>query len=1071
MPNLKIFARRKSGNPLEDLSPDTQPSGTSSFRVLERPTRAAAHVYDGTPQKPVSSGKSFQSPLQQLRGKSADDLRTGLNRLVDGRQLLAANEALKRDRGSAGTTNSGSSGYYESSSASARHSSSSTLPSSVDQERERERDNEELYQRKPAFTQMKQLVSADADQPLPPPPSFKSRAGRAFSFGQKQNRNPAVPQDAPLPPQPYNVYEPSKGLPSGPASPSSLHRDRAMTSSSYASTAKPPPASQDQDFSLGSSNFGDDFGNMFAGIGKPAARSREELALPPAPGGFHRTASAAHALYHLGDHANIKQESEPMFPPRALSRQALTPSPGPRNARENGNTFYSQNDRNSQEGLMSSSALSSPRLIDEGPSPPARNSGIAPAFMGRGKPGYSLVTGRGSPALERTSSDSLTSYTSEPEKDKTRGYSKVQGPAYDDGPNRGVQLHDTLPNRPVPPVHKNPMQTASTLHATPQATAGASRLGAISPTSDGGSSLFAESSNATPKATKLVMHDLYEGGALFDSSPQGPPSRAIRPGHQRTESGTPRKMTKAQFEALQRSGPNSLEASEDEKHEEDDEDDEDESERTEQIRRQRKKQQANMAVYRQQMKKVTGGGPSDLAPVRPSMDRATNSAPPAAGGIFHLGGMGGTPPSASVRGKPSDDEDDEVPLGILQAHGFPGTGRPPTSMGENDPRRMSSAGSVVNGGAGQGNLPPFARRLPADPYFGSSLVNQSNRESLAFSSAQSNYGGTQQMQPGAGNVGGLVGVIASEERAKASRRGSPNPATGQYGMPVPGQMPQMPRTMSMGSMVNPQVYTPSGYAPGMPPMPMMPGMMPGMMQGQDPNQAAQMQNFMAMQMQLMQNVLAMQQQHMGQTPQGQAPAQDYLGVPLASERPMSMASHTPSYQPTSLANTGRANTMMGPPPSWNYQQNGLRPGSAMPASTYAPSGYNVGGPGPGYTPSIAPSERSNVGMPSRYRPVNTAVDPATGRSNSMTSSMTLQGFTNQQRRPESRQGQLKSTIRIIDKPKGSPKVNTQAVNGDEEEDDGWADMAKKRKEKKFSWRRKDNTASEPTVSDLYEGLN
>ena len=1076
MPNLKLFKRRSSGsNALDSGSPIEPPPGGSSFRVLERPERASTS-FNGPPSQPVKSGRTFQSPLNALRGKSADDLGLSVNRSVDGKALLGVNEALKRDRGSGGTTNSGSSGYYESSSASARHSSSSTLPSSVDQEREQE--NDELYPRKVRSTPMYQQMSANAnDGPLPPPPSFKSRAARTFSFGQKHTRSPSVQQDAsPLPiPATNGAYQ-------GYNEPHSPQRDRSTTASSYASTAKPPD--REQDFSLGVTNFGDDFGNNFSNMfSSSPSRSREELGMPPAPGGFHRTVRVPTEPHRY--EADISQESEPMYPPRALSRQAVTPSPnGYRNARDNAASPYSLEGRDSQDGLMSSSALSSPRLFDDGPPVPSHNSGIAPAFLGKSKSGYSLVPERNtSPGLERTSSESTNDYASDQEKNEEQGYNNRQT-QLDDGERWGRKVDLRAPqnqylgasgsNKSI--MTTNSAGTDRTLRAPTQAAAGASRAGAISPASEEGGSIFGtESISTTPRAAKLSVRGLQDE-SLFDSSPQGPPSRAVRPGHSRTESGTPRKMTKAQFELLQRSGDNSQDHSEDEAHAEDDYDDADDAERAKQAARIRRKQEATMAVYRQKMKKSTAGGPADLpAAARPPIDRASASAP-----IMHLGGIGGTPPADAIRGKDINDEDEDVPLGVLQAHGFPGSGRPPTRMADGE-RRMSLAGSVANGGAGQGNLPPFARRLPQDPYFGSSLVNPANRESLAFSSAQSAYGGTQMQQPQMAHPGGLVGVIASEERAKASRRGSPNPITGGYGMPVPGQMPQMPampRTMSMGSMVAPQVYTPSGYMPGMPPMPQMPGMMPGMpgmpqMMGQD-QPGPQMQQFMQMQMQLMQNMLNMQQQQLGQgTPQPiQQQPQDYLGVPLTGNRPMSMASQAPTFQ-NGLAGQGRAMTMMSPPPSWDMGLNPQRPTSAMP-NTYAPSGLNIGGPGPGYTPSIAPSERSNIGMPSRYRPVATGTEASTGRSQSMTSSMTLQAFTNQQcgqnqnLRPESRQTQSKSTIRLIDKPKGSPKV-TARPSGDEDEDDGWAEMAKKRTEKKFGWRKKDSKAGqEQSLSDLYK---
>ncbi|KAK4542109.1 hypothetical protein LTR36_007140 [Oleoguttula mirabilis] len=1051
MPNIKLFSRRKSSGAALDIAPEpsapTSTPGQSSFRVIERPHKAP-HTFDGrAPRK-----QPFNSPLQQLRGKSAENLGValGANRSVEQIKSLDPNWALKRDRGSGGTTNSGSSGYYDSSAASARHSSSSTLPSSLDQEHEPY--EEELFPRKSATTSMYQSVTADVDAPLPPPPSFKARAVRAISFGQKHQRTGSVPQTS----APSVPTSPVNGAPRVSEQSNSPSRDRSMTNSSDASTAV--PTRLDPELSLGKS-FGDDFGNMFAGFGKN--KSREKLSMPPPPpppvvGAFHRTVHGA--LVPGGDDANTQQESEPMFPPKTHSRQTFTPSPnGLRNARDETSSPYSFDARNSQDGLMSNSALSSPGF-DDGPPVPAHSSAIAPAFLGKSR-GYAAVPDRtSSPGLERTSSDEQMGYQGDQKKEREQGYNNRQT-QLDDGDRwaKKVALRDPQEpssSDPAPSLayRTAPSNAASGRRQPGYATAGASRPAAVSEENEEDDSLFGtESRNATPRAAKLATHNFQEE-PLFDSSPSGPASRAMMPGHNRTEGGTPKKMTKAQFDALQKSGESSLEHSEDDAHLADDHDDEDDVEHMKRITKQRRKQEANMAIYRQQMKKVTGGGPSDLPhTIRPSMGHS-NSAPPG----MHLGGAGGTPPSETIRGKQMDDEDDDVPLGILQAHGFPGGARPPMRLVE-DPsqRKVSVAGSVMGGGAGQGNLPPFARRLPADPYFGSSLVNPANRESLAFSSAQSAYGGAP-AGPQMGHPGGLVGVIAGEERAKAARRGSPNMLTGNYD-PLPSNMPGMPRTMSMGSAMGPQAYGPGGYVPGM----------PMMMPPQDQTQQ-QMQQFMQMQMQFMQNMMAMQQQ-MG-TPQARQPTPDFLGVPGAGH----MGTHAPSLQGP-MPNQGRAMTLMNPPPQWDYSQGPPRPTSAMPAN-YAPSvqGLNVpGGLGPGYTPSIAPSERSNVGMAPRYRPVQTNGDAGTGRSQSMTSSMTLQAFTNSQSSPnlqrvESGQDSQKSTIRIVDKPKGMPKVSSRQVDADEDEDEGWAEMAKKRSEKKFGRRNKDGrVAQEPALGDLY----
>lgn len=822
-----------------------------------------------------------------------------------------------------------------------------------------------------------------------------------------------------------------------------------------------------------------------------------------------------------------KQESEPMYPPRTHSRNALTPSPNPQNlSRNNSNSPYSFDDNSSNDALIHSPARSSPSLPDGGPSGAAGN-GITQAFLGNSKSGYSRVPERyTSPGPERDSQESLSGFMIGKSKEKEPTYPYRQ--AHADDEERWVKKVE-LKDGPLPQLSTSPNRlTVSS--AGKQPVAGPSQAGAISPSSPGSSAL--ESNTTTPRAARKL--NVFSEESMFDSSPNAPPSRAIRPGagHQRTESGTIKKMTKAQFNALQQQNENSAEHSEEEEHSGDDYDDDDEIERAKRMASQRQKQEANMSVYRQQMKKVTGGGPADLpsssaSTVRPPMDQRSSSASVNGGVGLHFGGIGGAPPEATVRGKEDDDDDDDVPLGILQAHGFPSSSRPPTRQGENDlshQRRTSATGSaVIGGGAGQGNLPPFARRLPADPYFGAGLVNQSTRESLALNNSSASVIGMpssapplmMQQQVGqqmpltpsmGGHPGGLVGVIAGEERARAARRGSPNPALLlNQGMPLPSNMnmrPAMPRAMSMGNLPPPSVYSPSGIPP-VPQMPQMgmPGMVPMQMpQQQDPG-SQQMQQFMQMQMQVMQNMLQMQQMQMGQpgtpSPQVQQPQQqqqtgDYLGVNFGNQnRPMSMASQTSNQfgPPPSLANQGRSMTMMNPPAGWGSAANpsGPRPNSAMPgmSSGYAPSvqGLNINGGAAtnGYAPSIAPSERSNVGMPSRYRPVTQNGDAQ--RTQSMTSTLTLQAFQKQQTSPNlpgtpfnAKEVQTpKQTIRIVDRPKGASRV--AARPNDEDEDDGWADMKKSREHKKKSkWSfKKDkstsNTSNEPALSDLYTTLD
>ncbi|WPH03662.1 Hypothetical protein R9X50_00654500 [Acrodontium crateriforme] len=986
---LKNFGRRKSAGNILDGTPDspTTDAPSSSFRVIDRPAKniQSFDTADGRPSGKLSPTRPFNSPLRALRGKSVDDL--GGNRWTSENPV----EKLKQDRGSGGTTNSGSSGYYPSSSASPRLSSSSTLPSSVDADRE-----EELFPVRKAPVAPMNLTMTAVDAPAS---NFASRAARAFSFGSQKNKSAQKSEDniPPLPPLPN-----SRGNSSGRHSP---QRDRGMTASSYASTAVP---SKMENFCLADTSFGGDegFGEMFASIGS-LDRLSEGPTPPPAaarPDGVARKKPLP-----ISKGADEEQDSEPMYPLRTHSRQGIRPTPiQTRDSRDDVRRF-SWDGRRSDEELVSGSARESPSYLDD--------SGIARAFLAQSKTtDYSLVPERVSPGID-------------------------EGPKKEFGTNKPVDNTWTrkveLRNTHEPTFAKPstvPQPRPGTLKQTGNK---ASRSRSGSSGSEDAPLWGPDSNEATPRAAKLAISSLYTNPNLFETSPTGPASRAVRPGAQ---NGATRRMTTAQFEKLRNRGDRSQEQSDDDTPVGDDEDeDEDDVVRAKKATMQRRKQEANMSIYRQQMKKVTGGGLTDLPTTRPPLDRQSSSAP-----SLHFGGIGGVPPTESVRGKSLDDDDEDIPLGVLQAHGFPGVGRPPTRTGENDlnhQRRTSGTGSVVGGGAGQGNLPPFARRLPMDPYYGSGIVSPLNRESLAFGgSGGSVYGGAQQLPPQGAHPGGLVGVIAGEERARAARRGSPNPTTGTFALPP----------------MEPQVYHPQG-APIMPGMSGMPGMPMMPMMGGDPmQQQQQMQQFMQMQMQLFQQMMVMQQQQQqNMMPQQQG---DFLQTP---GRPMSMA---PSF---AGQNNGRAMTMMNHPPQWDAP--GQQRNSHMP-SGYSPSVNNMNMSG--YTPSIAPSERSNVGMPSRYRPVSTVGD-GSGRSQSLTSSMTLQAFTNQQTASDLRIAEdRRNTIRVVEKPKGAPTIRQRPIDPEDDEDEGWAEMSKKRSEKKFGWRKKTKTPNtqEESLSELYHNM-
>ena len=406
-------------------------------------------------------------------------------------------------------------------------------------------------------------------------------------------------------------------------------------------------------------------------------------------------------------------------------------------------------------------------------------------------------------------------------------------------------------------------------------------------------------------------------------------------------------------------------------------DDEDEAEKNGQLAKQRRKQEAHMAVYRQQMMKVTGEAAPPAGPSRPGVIVTQSS-----------------PNLAMDQAEENEEEDEEVPLAILQAHGFPNKNKPPLrNMGSNPNLRSQS----VMGGA-DGRLPVFARNLPEDPYFGAGLVKPSYRESFAFGGgAGSVNGASSRVLP----PGGLVGVIATEERSRAMRRGSPN-AQGEYALQPPNgfnpmSMPPNVRSSTLGSMIN-------GPTGPMNPMMLTPGDQAQMQMSQ------QMQQFMQMQIQFMQMMTSGQgapqpngnMQSMGDMP---GPSSQRLRPTSSHQRPMTMLD--PNAAP------------------W------MRQGGSM----YAPS-LNV--TGAGYAPSIAPSERSNVGLPGRYRPVS-HVPAADNRSRASTMSGALQGW-------ESKNGS--STIKTVKK---SGNVS------DEDDEEGWEEMAKKRAKKKSLWRAKRDT--------------
>lgn len=497
-------------------------------------------------------------------------------------------------------------------------------------------------------------------------------------------------------------------------------------------------------------------------------------------------------------------------------------------------------------------------------------------------------------------------------------------------------------------------------------------------------------------------------------------------------------MTPAEFEKYRQDKAREeimglVDDKESDKEEEDNyDDDEDEREKTKQLAKQRKKQEAHMTVYRQQMMKVTGES-TNTHTSRPSISMSM-STPNLLLNDEPNKGLTPTPPSDG------SDSDEEVPLAILAAHGFPNKNRPPTrltNMSSNPNLRASIAqpsyvggpGSTVGESSGQagasgGRLPPFARKLPQDPYLGAGLINQPPRESFAL-------GGGAPPPSRVVPTGGLVGVIANEERSRAMRRGSPAIDSSRNGLPLNMHANGMPMN--------------GGFDPinGIPPQMMYPmGMqqMPG--QTLTPGDQAQLQmtqqmtQFMQMQMQFMQMMAGQggQQMQGPPRPQGHMPTQSMgsLGS-MGSFGDMHRNSFMGDTMPNSMGNGMNLSLPRGDNQMRTMSM--VQPSSASwlqpPNAGYAPS---IRAQGQGYAPSIAPSERSNIGLPGRYRPVSSVAMLDNGRTSTMSGAMPT----------------------VHSKLHAEAKVS--AVNKEEDDDDeqGWEAMKAKREKKKSLWRSKKN---------------
>jgi hypothetical protein len=392
---------------------------------------------------------------------------------------------------------------------------------------------------------------------------------------------------------------------------------------------------------------------------------------------------------------------------------------------------------------------------------------------------------------------------------------------------------------------------------------------------------------------------------------------------------------------------------------------------------------------------------------------------------------------APVSESGSSDDDDDIPLGILQAQNFPNRTKNPDSRFSQAIPGASARPNAIGPGSltPRPSLPPFARNLPDDPYRGSGDMMTGSRESLLLN-RQSMY-----PPPGVSPVpgvppGGLVGVIAEEERVKSMRR---TPDNRQSVLPPMGPAPINPAmSMGMGMPMNiPGVGM--GLGAGIPAMP-------------TPELANQNQiNAQLLQVIQQQTVML---QHMFTQMQGSQ--MSVIGSPeMPSNGFAPNAPGSPSLRPQRPGMPPRTMSMVNLPPPPNAGGRTMsmvntapfaHPWTTEPVMSGAAS---VRGLGVGYAASVAPSERSNVGQPSRYRPVSSVyldgpspsplvASATTARSNTLP---ILEGRDTDSVRAKKKSGFFSAMLH----PKANRATLEKPKQAAEDEEEDWSSFARKRR--------------------------
>lgn len=272
-------------------------------------------------------------------------------------------------------------------------------------------------------------------------------------------------------------------------------------------------------------------------------------------------------------------------------------------------------------------------------------------------------------------------------------------------------------------------------------------------------------------------------------------------------------------------------------------------------------------------------------------------------------------------------------------------------------------------------------------------------------------------------------------------------------------------------------------------MPLPPPPQPEMLAAMDPNQMHQMTQMMHTQMQWMQQMMQMQGLQPGQPP-------PFAGAHPLPNAPNNNTTHNNNNNTSFRQADPRTLSMLDP--TMSSRANQSRQSLIPPLQDVG--NLNLGGRGPGYAASVAPSERSNVGNASRYRPVSTTPpepNPAAAQKRSSTfTASTLRPWADEGRRnsftntntnvsannagtttapapgpgPGTAPPKTAPTVRPVSQlrqtnstPGPSSGLRHSTVE-EADEDDGWEEMLQAREKRKSGWKYKRPSSS---FGDLY----